>query len=36
MHDTIDFIFGDATIVFQNCDIYVRKPTKQQFNVIIA
>ncbi|KAI8026134.1 putative pectinesterase/pectinesterase inhibitor 36 [Camellia lanceoleosa] len=25
----IDFIFGDATVVFQNCDIYVRRPMEK-------
>ncbi|KAL3807380.1 hypothetical protein ACJIZ3_000432 [Penstemon smallii] len=27
---TVDFIFGDATIVFQNCNIYLRKPLKSR------
>ncbi|KAK4479680.1 hypothetical protein RD792_015209 [Penstemon davidsonii] len=33
---TIDFIFGDATAVFQNCNIYLRKPLKNQENVVTA
>ena len=32
----VDFIFGDANVVFQNCMIYVRKPTHGQVNVITA
>ncbi|KAK4480008.1 hypothetical protein RD792_013065 [Penstemon davidsonii] len=31
---TIDFIFGDATTVFRNCLIYVRKLLKYQKNVV--
>ncbi|KAM0887022.1 hypothetical protein ACQ4PT_029314 [Festuca glaucescens] len=34
---TVDFIFGDATAVFQKCTLVVRKPTKnQQVNTITA
>ena len=33
---TIDFIFGDATVVLQNCDIFVRKPMSHQSNFITA
>ena len=33
---TIDFIFGDAAVVFQKCDIYLRKPMKGQSNMITA
>ncbi|KAL3521431.1 hypothetical protein ACH5RR_019580 [Cinchona calisaya] len=33
---TIDFIFGNAAVVFQNCNIYVRKPLWGQVNVITA
>ncbi|KAM1069899.1 hypothetical protein ACFX13_001810 [Malus domestica] len=33
---TIDFIFGNAAAVFQNCMIYVRKPLWGQVNVITA
>jgi len=33
---TIDFIFGDAPAVFQNCMIYVRKPMESQKNIVTA
>lgn len=33
---TIDFIFGDAAAVFQNCMIYVRKPMDNQKNIVTA
>jgi pectinesterase len=33
---TIDFIFGDSTVVFQNCSIILRQPLDGQFNVITA
>ncbi|KAF8008675.1 hypothetical protein BT93_K2363 [Corymbia citriodora subsp. variegata] len=33
---TIDFIFGNAAVIFQNCLIYVRKPLHGQANVITA
>lgn len=33
---TVDFIFGNAAVVFQNCIIYVRRPLKGQVNVITA
>ncbi|XP_059433164.1 putative pectinesterase/pectinesterase inhibitor 45 [Corylus avellana] len=33
---TIDFIFGDAAAVFQNCLIVVRKPLENQKNVVTA
>ena len=36
IYGTVDFIFGDANFVFQNCMIYVRKPTHGQVNVITA
>ncbi|XP_023921436.2 pectinesterase 2-like [Quercus suber] len=36
IYGTVDFIFGDANVVFQNCMIYVRKPTHGQVNVITA
>lgn len=36
IYGTIDFIFGDATVVFQNCDIYVRRPMDRQANMITA
>ncbi|KAF5732299.1 pectinesterase/pectinesterase inhibitor 33 [Tripterygium wilfordii] len=36
IYSTIDFIFGDVAVVFQNCAIYVRRPLKGQANVITA
>ncbi|XP_057806587.1 putative pectinesterase/pectinesterase inhibitor 45 [Salvia miltiorrhiza] len=33
---TVDFIFGDAAAVFQNCMIYVRRPAENQQNVVTA
>ncbi|KAL9303784.1 hypothetical protein ACSQ67_021047 [Phaseolus vulgaris] len=36
IYGTIDFIFGDAAVVLQNCDILVRKPMSQQANFITA
>lgn len=33
---TIDFIFGDAAAIFQNCMIYVRKPMENQQNIVTA
>ncbi|KAL8498347.1 hypothetical protein ACS0TY_021607 [Phlomoides rotata] len=33
---TVDFIFGDAAAVFQNCMIYVRKPLDNQQNIVTA
>ncbi|XP_057460420.1 pectinesterase/pectinesterase inhibitor PPE8B-like isoform X2 [Actinidia eriantha] len=36
IYGTIDFIFGDATVVFQNCLIYAEKPLEFQKNTITA
>ncbi|XP_077225970.1 putative pectinesterase/pectinesterase inhibitor 21 [Tasmannia lanceolata] len=33
---TIDFIFGNAAVVFQNCNIIVRKPMEIQQNIVTA
>ncbi|XP_010542351.1 PREDICTED: pectinesterase 1 [Tarenaya hassleriana] len=33
---TIDFIFGNAAVVFQNCNIHPRQPLSNQFNTITA
>uniref|UniRef100_A0A7C9ATM5 Pectinesterase n=1 Tax=Opuntia streptacantha TaxID=393608 RepID=A0A7C9ATM5_OPUST len=36
IYGTIDFIFGDAAVVFQSCGIYARKPMSNQANTITA
>ncbi|XP_038906560.1 pectinesterase [Benincasa hispida] len=36
IYGTVDFIFGDAVAVFQNCNIFVRKPMMNQKNTITA
>ncbi|KAG6726001.1 hypothetical protein I3842_02G059400 [Carya illinoinensis] len=36
IYGTIDFIFGNSAVVFQNCNIYVRKPLSGQSNFITA
>nr|XP_017248131.1 PREDICTED: probable pectinesterase/pectinesterase inhibitor 17 [Daucus carota subsp. sativus] len=36
IYGTVDFIFGNAIAVLQNCKIFVRKPMTQQTNVITA
>ncbi|OVA00276.1 Pectinesterase [Macleaya cordata] len=36
VYGTVDFIFGDAAAVLQNCNIYVRKPMSNQKNTITA
>ncbi|WOH04610.1 hypothetical protein DCAR_0624021 [Daucus carota subsp. sativus] len=33
---TIDFVFGDAAAVFQNCTFLVRKPLENQRNIVTA
>ena len=33
---TIDFMFGNAAVVFQNCNIQPRQPLPNQFNTITA
>ncbi|MBA0627045.1 hypothetical protein Godav_004598 [Gossypium davidsonii] len=33
---TVDFIFGDAAVVFQNCKLVVRKPMDKQSNMVTA
>lgn len=33
---TVDFIFGDAASIFQNCLIVVRKPLDNQQNIVTA
>ncbi|XP_042452646.1 pectinesterase-like [Zingiber officinale] len=36
VYGTIDFIFGNAAVVFQNCNLCVRRPMKGQENVVTA
>ncbi|XP_057464131.1 probable pectinesterase/pectinesterase inhibitor 34 [Actinidia eriantha] len=36
VYGTVDFIFGNAAVVFQNCNIYARKPMASQKNTITA
>ncbi|KAL5570471.1 hypothetical protein UlMin_027046 [Ulmus minor] len=36
VYGTVDFIFGNAAVVFQNCSIFARKPMPQQKNTITA
>ncbi|KAL8157594.1 pectinesterase-like [Apium graveolens] len=36
IYGTVDFIFGNAAAVLQNCNIYVRKPMSNQFNTVTA
>ncbi|KDP33981.1 hypothetical protein JCGZ_07552 [Jatropha curcas] len=33
---TIDFIFGDAAAILQNCQIVIRKPLENQQNIVTA
>lgn len=36
IYGTIDFIFGDASVVIQNCDIFLRRPMSHQANMVTA
>lgn len=36
VYGTVDFIFGNAAVVFQNCSLYARKPMPSQKNTITA
>ncbi|KAJ9543115.1 hypothetical protein OSB04_022822 [Centaurea solstitialis] len=36
VYGTVDFIFGNAAVVFQNCNLYPRQPMSGQFNAITA
>ncbi|XWS76592.1 hypothetical protein CRYUN_Cryun01aG0189800 [Craigia yunnanensis] len=36
IYGTVDFIFGNAAVVFQKCNIYPRQPMSGQFNAITA
>lgn len=33
---TVDFIFGNAAVVFQDCDIQARRPNPKQKNMLTA
>ncbi|KAL8149091.1 pectinesterase [Apium graveolens] len=36
VYGTVDFIFGNAAVVFQNCALYARKPNEKQKNIFTA
>ncbi|KAF6176719.1 hypothetical protein GIB67_031530 [Kingdonia uniflora] len=36
IYGTVDFIFGNAAVVLQNCNIYARLPISGQFNALTA
>ncbi|GFZ04578.1 plant invertase/pectin methylesterase inhibitor superfamily [Actinidia rufa] len=36
IYGTVDFIFGNAAAMFQNCNMYPRLPLKGQFNAVTA
>ncbi|GAA0138511.1 esterase [Lithospermum erythrorhizon] len=36
VYGTVDFIFGNAAVVFQNCSLYARKPDEHQKNMFTA
>ncbi|XP_031393369.1 probable pectinesterase/pectinesterase inhibitor 34 isoform X1 [Punica granatum] len=36
IYGTVDFIFGNAAVVLQNCSLYARKPMAMQKNTITA
>ncbi|GAB4858791.1 hypothetical protein Ancab_010268 [Ancistrocladus abbreviatus] len=36
IYGTVDFIFGNAAVVFQNCNMFVRKPLASQKNTVTA
>ncbi|PSS34362.1 Pectinesterase [Actinidia chinensis var. chinensis] len=36
IYGTVDFIFGNAAVVLQNCMIYARRPMSKQKNVVTA
>ncbi|KAK7259304.1 hypothetical protein RIF29_24908 [Crotalaria pallida] len=36
IYGTVDFIFGNAAVVFQSCNLYPRLPLSGQFNAITA
>ena len=36
IYGTVDFIFGNAAVVLQNCNIFARRPLPNQFNAVTA
>ncbi|XP_059294690.1 pectinesterase [Lycium ferocissimum] len=36
VYGTVDFIFGNAAVVLQNCNLYARKPNEKQKNIFTA
>lgn len=36
VYGTVDFIFGDAAAMFQDCDLFVQRPMEHQSNIITA
>ncbi|KAJ4727718.1 Pectinesterase [Melia azedarach] len=36
IYGTVDFVFGNAAVVFQNCNLYARKPNENQKNIVTA
>lgn len=36
VYGTVDFIFGNAAVVFQNCNLYARLPMENQKNIYTA
>ncbi|CAN0885571.1 Probable pectinesterase/pectinesterase inhibitor 40 [Linum grandiflorum] len=36
IYGTVDFIFGNAAVVLQNCNLYARKPNPNQKNIFTA
>ncbi|CAN6468678.1 unnamed protein product [Victoria cruziana] len=36
IYGTVDFIFGNAAVVFQDCNMYVRLPSSGQLNTVTA
>ncbi|XP_057964548.1 pectinesterase [Malania oleifera] len=36
VYGTVDFVFGNAAVVLQNCNLYARKPNENQKNIFTA